>query len=282
MNKLAAIAAMLLAAGAAVPHAHAQNQKRTPDAPLDFDPAKPERIDGWWTNGTELMRLDTNGAYRLLVSQDRFKYPVEVGAWRRTNYVYFDLEPYRAKPGTRHRVNLEKSGTVTELSRDGMKPFRWLPTPPRVMSDEMLGAWVSPTEQLLVLENGRYEWRRTAPASGITEHSGAWNSEQHVLVLAPDSPAIDNQRLRLVREPGGAFALETANGRLMHPPEAPKPEPSSTPGLRTPRSGSGSSPTEPPGAGPAPGPGVPPAPAAPGPRPAASAPPTPAKPIADG
>jgi hypothetical protein len=146
----------------------------------------------------------------------------------------------------------------------------------------MLGAWVAPTEQLLVFENGRYEWRRTAPASGITEHSGAWNSEQDVLVLAPDSPAIDNQRLRLVREPGGAFALETANGRLMHPPEAPKPEPSSTPGLRTPRSGSGSSPTEPPGAGPAPGPGVPPAPAAPGPRPAASAPPTPAKPIADG
>jgi hypothetical protein len=225
MNKLAAIAAMLLAAGAAVPHAHAQNQKRTPDAPLDFDPAKPERIDGWWTNGTELMRLDTNGAYRLWVSQDRFKYPVEVGAWRRTNYVYFDLEPYRAKPGTRHRVNLEKSGTVTELSRDGMKPFRWLPTPPRVMSDEMLGAWVSPTEQLLVLENGRYEWRRTGPAQGISEHSGSWNGDGDVLTLGPDTTAVDQVSLRCVKGADGQWTLEGRNGRMTRPPLDPAPPP---------------------------------------------------------
>jgi hypothetical protein len=261
MNKLAAIAAMLLAAGAAVQHAHAQNQKRTPDAPLDFDPAKPERIDGWWTNGTELMRLDTNGAYRLWVSQDRFKYPVEVGAWRRTNYVYFDLEPYRAKPGTRHRVNLEKSGTVTELSRDGMKPFRWLPTPPRVMSDEMLGAWVSPTEQLLVLENGRYEWRRTGPAQGISEHSGSWNGDGDVLTLGPDTTAVDQVSLRCVKGADGQWTLEGRNGRMTRPPLDPAPPPA--PG--SPVAGPASS--------------VPPTarPDAP-----ASAPPPPAKPSANG
>jgi hypothetical protein len=182
MNRLAAIAALLLAAGAAVPHAHAQNQKRTPDAPLDFDPAKPERIDGWWTNGTELMRLDTNGAYRLWVSQDRFKYPVEVGAWRRTNYVYFDLEPYRAKPGTRHRVNLEKSGTVTELSRDGMKPFRWLPTPPRVMSDEMLGKGIiTPRQHKLVgdrLDKAREEVKEEMLARVMQQKLEAGKAER--------------------------------------------------------------------------------------------------------
>jgi hypothetical protein len=129
------------------------------------------------------------------------------------------------------------------------------------VADDMLGAWVAPTEQLLVFENGRYEWRRTAPASGITEHSGAWNSEHDVLVLAPDSPAIDNQRLRLVKAPDGEFALETANGRLMHPPEVPKPVPSA----------------------PRHSPAAPPAPAAaPGAPPAASTPPAPTKPDADG
>lgn len=261
MNRLAAIAALLLAAGATVPHAHAQNQKRTPDAPLDFDPAKPERIDGWWTNGTELMRLDTNGAYRLWVSQDRFKYPVEVGAWRRTNYVYFDLEPYRAKPGTRHRVNLEKSGTVTELSRDGMKPFRWLPTPPRVMSDEMLGAWVSPTEQLLVLENGRYEWRRTGPTQGISEHSGSWNGDGDVLTLGPDTTAVDQVSLRCVKGADGQWTLEGRNGRMTRPPLDPAPPPA--PGS--------------PVAGPAPS-----APPTAKPDAPASAPPPPAKPSANG
>jgi hypothetical protein len=277
-----AVLIVLALAAVPAPLAIAQNSRKMDEVQLDFDPAKPEPIVGWWSNGRELLHLAPNGAYRMWVSQDRFKYPLEVGAWRRENYAFFDLEPYRAKPGTRIRVNMQKDAGTTELVRDGLADFRWSAAPPHIMADDMLGAWVAPTEQLLVFENGRYEWRRTAPASGITEHSGAWNSEQDVLVLAPDSPAIDNQRLRLVREPGGAFALETANGRLMHPPEAPKPEPSSTPGLRTPRSGSGSSPTEPTGAGPAPGPGVPPAPAAPGPRPAASAPPTPAKPIADG
>ena len=155
-----ALLAGALALGAAT-GGWAQNSKNVPDAPLDFDPAHPERVDGWWTNGKELLCLDPNGAYRLWVSQDRFKRPVEYGAWRRSNYFFFDLEPYRAKPGTRFRVNMQKDRGTTELVRDGMGPFRSVPAPPRVMADEMLGSWISPTEQLLVFENGRYEWRRT-------------------------------------------------------------------------------------------------------------------------
>lgn len=219
-----ATAVVLLAALVPSASALAQNRREIPDVPLEFDPARPERIDGWWTNGTELMRLDANGAYRLWVSQDRFKRPVEIGAWRRTNYVYFDLEPYRAKPGTRHRVNLQKDAGVTELSREGMADFRWVASPPHVQADDMLGAWVAATEQLLVLESGRYEWRRIGPASGITEHDGIWNSDGDVLILAPDTPALDNVSLRLVKEPDGTFALESRGGRMTHPPTVPVPE----------------------------------------------------------
>jgi ribonuclease Z len=84
-------------------------------------------------------------------------------------------------------------------------------------------------------------------------------------------------------EPDGEFALETANGRLMHPPEVPKPVPSAAPGLRAPGTGSGPVPSEADGDAPRHSPAAPPAPAAaPGAPPAASTPPAPTKPDADG
>ena len=71
--------------------ASAQDGSLPPGSVLDFDPAKPESVNGWWTNGRELMRLDPNGAYRMWLTQDRFQRPIEVGAWRRSNYVYFEI-----------------------------------------------------------------------------------------------------------------------------------------------------------------------------------------------
>jgi hypothetical protein len=243
MRTRPAAALLLLALALALPAPAGQNAKQVREAPMDFDPAKPERIEGWWSNGQELMRLDPNGAYRMWLTQDRFKRPVEVGAWRRTNYVFFDLEPYRAKPGTRIRVNLQKDAGLTELVREGMADFRWLPGPPHVIADDMLGAWVSPSEQLLILDSGRYEWRRTVATTGITEHSGVWDSDNDVLVLGPDSPAIDTIRLRLVREKEGPLALESAAGRLMHAPAAPEPVASPTPGIGAPNGPAGGAPT---------------------------------------
>jgi hypothetical protein len=220
----------ILAALALAPCVAAQNSGKTPDRPLDFDPVKWERIEGWWTNGTELLRLEPNGAYRLWVSNDRFKRPIEVGAWRRTNYAFFDLEPYRAKPGTRHRVNLQKDGGVTELQREGMAEFRSVPVPPHIPADDMLGAWIAPTEELLVLENGRYEWRRTAPTPGISEHGGQWITEGDSIMLVPDSDAVANVTLRSLKGSDGTFSLEgPGGGRMTRPPTAPAPGPGSEP-----------------------------------------------------
>ncbi len=214
-------ATALLAALLLVPGAAAQNSGKTPDRPLDFDPVKWERVEGWWTNGTELLRLDPNGAYRLWVSQDRFKRPVEVGAWRRTNYAFFDLEPYRSKPGTRHRVDLQKDGGVTELRREGMADFRGVPVPPHIPADDMLGAWISPTEELLVLDNGRYEWRRTTPAPGIREHGGQWITDGDTITLVPESDAVASVTLRSAKDAAGAFTLEgPGGGRMTRPPTA--------------------------------------------------------------
>ena len=188
----ASTVALALAAAmtALAPAAAAQNSKKVPDAPLDFDPARPERVDGWWTNGSELLRLEPNGAYRLWPTEDRFMRPAEVGAWRRDNYVFFDLEPYGAKPGTRFRVMMRKQEGRTELQRDGLAAFRQIASPPRVFGDEMLGAWGSPAEELLILDTGRYEWRRVGKAPGISAHSGQWMTDGESLTIAPDIDSV--------------------------------------------------------------------------------------------
>lgn len=222
MRITAAIVALaVVAAGSAAGAAHAQNSKRVPDAPLDFDPARPEAVDGWWSNGSELLRLEPSGAYRLWITQDRFMRPVEVGAWRRDNYVFFDLEPYGTKPGTRHRIDMRKRDGRTELVREGMDAFRALAAPPRVFGDEMLGAWVSPVEELLVLETGRYEWRRVGAASGISAHSGQWMTDGEALTIVPDTDTVASVTLRGVRRADGTLVLEGPNGGTMGRPAPP-------------------------------------------------------------
>lgn len=242
--------------------AAAQNSKRVPEAPLDFDPARPERIDGWWSNGTELLRLEPTGAYRLWSTEDRFMRPAEVGAWRRDNYVFFDLEPYGAKPGTRFRVMMRKQDGRTELQRDALAAFRQIPSPPRVFGDEMLGAWASPAEELLVLENGRYEWRRIGRAPGISAHSGQWMTDGEALTIAPDVDSVATLTLKAVRAADGSFALEGPNGgRLTRPaPAQPAaaadaPAGTATPGVPPPAApkapgAAAPTPTSPPGAAP--------------------------------
>lgn len=219
MRRFAALAALL--AAACSPALLAQNSGQVPPSPIEFDPANPEPVTGWWTNGKELMRLETNGAYRLWMTQDRFQRPVEVGAWRRSNYVYFELEPYRVKPGTRIKLQLIKEDGETKIERAGSDHFRRVAVPPRVFADDAIGAWTAPTEQLVIMDNGRYEYRRTA-ASGVTQHSGIWRTDGDIVYLAPDSPVVETIRLQGVRDAEGKLELATGNGRFSRVrPEAP-------------------------------------------------------------
>lgn len=265
----AAAVATLLAASpvAAAP----QNSGQIADVPLEFDPAKPEKVEGWWFNGQDLLRLEANGAYRMWITPDRFASPVEVGAWRRSNYVLFDLEPYRARPGTRVRVQLVKVNGETCIQRDGMRPFKRSLGPPRVFGDEVLGAWTADREQLLVLDNGRYEYRRTGPAQGISRHDGTWCTVDRTLLLTPDSTVVAPVHLAAETESDGTTVLRGAGGVLR--PVRPEPTPSqpapATPTPATPV------PAAPP---PVPATPAPSAPATPAPATPASVPPTPASP----
>jgi hypothetical protein len=210
---LTALAASLLLAAPAR-DCLAQDRSTPPGSVLDFDPAKPEPVNGWWTNGRELMRLDPNGAYRMWLTQDRFQRPIEVGAWRRSNYVFFDLEPYHAKPGTLIRVQLVKEDGETKINRPDTARFRRIPVPPHVFADDAIGVWTAPNENLVILDNGRYEYRRTNSNAGITQHDGIWRTDGNFVFLAPDSPTIDTIRLQGVQDAEGRWQLATAGGRF--------------------------------------------------------------------
>ena len=77
-------------------------------------------------------------------------------------------------------------------------------------------------------------------ATGITEHSRIWNSEGDVLALAPGTPAVDTISARCVKGADGQFTLETAGGKMTHPPTEPQltptaakpdqPKPAASPG----------------------------------------------------
>lgn len=223
LSTLAVLAALLCAALCVSPAA-AQNSGKPDVPPLEFDPAKPEKVEGWWSNGTELLLLEPNGAYAMWITQDRFARPAEIGAWRRSNYILFDLEPYRAKPGTRVRVQLVKDRGETRIAREGMANFKRLAAPPRVFADEVLGVWTADREQLVLLENGRYEYRRTGVTSGISQHDGIWRTEGTSVFLAPDTGAVDPIRLNSEKQPDGTLLLRGPGGTLKHwVPEQPAP-----------------------------------------------------------
>ena len=92
-------------------------------------------------------------------------------------------------------------------------------------------------------------------ATGITEHSRIWNSEGDVLALAPGTPAVDTISARCVKGADGQFTLETAGGKMTHPPTEPQPTPTAA---KPDQSKSGASPSALPAA-----PGAPVAPRAP-------------------
>jgi hypothetical protein len=222
---LAAFAAMALAQATFLAQpVVAQNSRQPAITPLDFDPAHPEKVEGWWTNGQELMHLEPNGAYQMWLSQDRFATPAEVGAWRRSNYVLFDLESYRAKPGTRIRVELVKRDGVTCIARTGMAPLKRVSGPPRIFADDLLGAWVADKEQLVIMENGRYEYRRLGVTSGISQHNGIWRTEGQSIFLGPDTAAVAAIRLDAEKASDGSWLLRGVGG-VMRPdrPEGPPP-----------------------------------------------------------
>ncbi len=178
---------------------------------VNLDPEHPFPIEGWWSNGEQLLEVANDGAYRIFGTQNRYQRPLEVGRWHRQNYGAFWLAPYSMRKEDRSRVPLAiADGTVVATVRT-YRPMRHLEAPPACTEDLFIGLWAGPGGSLELAPTMRY---RYAAASGpnesqpvvIARHSGTWRVVEGDVELLPDSPSVAKVRFEAESvEPGRGF-----------------------------------------------------------------------------
>jgi hypothetical protein len=166
--------------------------------PLEVDPTEKIELARWWSNGTQLLRLDQTGHYALYQNNNRYRQPLEIGRWRRGNYATVWLDPYvnRGPSPPSSRGELRRVGRQLTLDipasgpRGAVDGLMQLERAPIVVEDRMLGEWSGEGGTLLLSADGRY--RYSAPfGSGmdmgrVAGHDGRWVVENEQVVLLPD------------------------------------------------------------------------------------------------
>ncbi|MHC5114423.1 MAG: hypothetical protein ACYTGP_08360 [Planctomycetota bacterium] len=167
--------------------------------PMSIDPMDPQDLSGWWTDGAEMLRLDADGSYARYATTNRYVPPVERGQWTHDRYFEVHLTPYDARVRERTRIGLAmQRGTLTMRTPDGAE-LRWLPGPPPMPEDRLVGRWSALAGELDLREDGRYVW--TLPelpqaAVIIVGHEGRWRLDGDRLLLDPDAPTMPTLTFR--------------------------------------------------------------------------------------
>ena len=197
----------------------------SPSTPLPLDPTTPVEVTGWWSNGTQLLRLRDDASYQLWNTQNRYEAPAQTGRWARQNYQSVSLEPYRTRPQDVIRGELSRNGDEVFLGLPSLRAMVRLEGPPPVFEDRLAGIWLGPGERLQLKPDGRY--RVEARGSGslgaagtgvggamIAGHEGTWSVGDGVLTLVPDSPALGRERLTVVATGNGGVSLRRGDADL--------------------------------------------------------------------
>lgn len=170
-----------------------------PPIRLSPDPEAPPTVEGWWSNGQQLLELADDGAYRIYGDQNRHKKPLEVGRWWRQHYAALWLQPYTMRKETRTRVGITMAEDGVALQVREWKPLRKLSGPPATAEDLFIGLWVGPGGSLDLGPSLRYHYVAPRSASEgravtISSHRGTWEVHEGQVVLNPDSPAVTRLR----------------------------------------------------------------------------------------
>lgn len=162
--------------------------------PLPLDPTAPVVVEGWWSNGRQLLHLADDSGYRLWSTTNRFDLPLQTGRWSRLSYAAVELQPYGTRVPERTRCDLEMSGTEVRLVIEGVDPMVRFDRAPATLEDRLVGAWRGAGGTLRLDPEGRY--RADAPTSSASQpialagHGGRWLVEKGSLLLVPDSPSV--------------------------------------------------------------------------------------------
>jgi hypothetical protein len=185
--------AVMLACGCeAEPAPDRADLARPVHTPLELDPLEEYEISRWWTNGRELLRLDEVGSYALYPALSRYDEPVERGRWSKTSYAALRLEPYDVLRADPIRVGVSKVRGRLTLSVPGHAPMTSIEAAPAVPEDELIGAWESQDAVLVIAPEG---YRFTPRSVGLAGHAGAWRLAEGRLRLVPDAPNMRSSEL---------------------------------------------------------------------------------------
>lgn len=166
--------------------------------PLEIDPTERIELAQWWSNGAQLLRLDQSGSYDLYPDINRYHEAIEVGRWRRGNYVTVWLDPYvpagRPRPSSRGELRRVDGRLTLDIPASGPRgpivALTELQRPPMVVEDRMIGEWSGEGGTLLLAADGRY--RYSAPYGAgenmgqVAGHDGYWTIQENQLVFRPD------------------------------------------------------------------------------------------------
>ncbi len=212
-------AALLLAVGACAPDPGDRLNNPTAAAqidstPLPLDPTAPVPVEGWWSNGRQLLQLGDDGSYRLWSGTNRFDAPHQVGRWSRLNYQALMLEPYGIRTPEQTRCELARAGSEVQLRIPGLDSMVRFDSAPSAIEDRLLGLWSGPGGTLAISADGRY--RAEAPAGSaaapisLAGHTGRWIIDGSTLLLLPDSPSVPP--VLLAMEPKGRDSVRLRAG----------------------------------------------------------------------
>lgn len=189
--------------------------------PLAFDPTHTYDVAEWWTDGTQLLRLEESGAYAVYPGMNRYEPPVERGRWLHPAFDHLILEKYNTRPTEPRRVGITRIDGRLTLLMPNREPMRPLTNPPRVTEDALFGTWSGPDGLLTLERSMRYIFQppdragNDQPRSAIG-HRGTWQLVDGVIVLRPLATRIEPKRFTVEREddtvrmtgPDGALAKQ--------------------------------------------------------------------------
>ncbi len=192
--------------------------------PLAFDPTEKYQTPQWWTNGQELLYLDSDGGSELYPGTNRYSRPTETGRWWQQSYAALWLEPYAQYASPRTRCSIRKIDQDYVLVVRSLEPMLGIGVPPAVVEDRLIGSWSGPIGVLKLDGDLRYvlsprAGTSSAPAA-VASQDGRWLVEAKTIVLRPDSPSIEPRYLSIAEEEG-ALVLETEDGRMTRQESAP-------------------------------------------------------------
>jgi len=171
---------------------------------LDHDPTEAFEISQWWTNGSELLRLNEDASFALFNSLNQYHTPQEHGRWSKQSYAVMWLEPYSLLPRERVRVRITKTDGELTLVIPKLKPMFAIEGAPAAIEDWLIGMWSGSQGEIHLSGDLRYIFSpESVTGVGLAGYKGRWELSDSTLQRHPGVLAMGTFEFTLVTGESG-------------------------------------------------------------------------------